>query len=311
MRDQTHSTLQNVRFAPGIDGPLWQSIVLTGSSSGFADDGVACEIRLFKTAKRIDLVFKGRKLPVTDPEAVYIAFPFSLQGGKLWFEAQGGMVRPGENQIPGTANDWNAVQNFASLRGTDGQIVLTSSEIPLMQFGGINTGRYNPTAKPETQQIFSWVLNNYWTTNFRASQEGEMTWSYSLTSGPDTSNTFATQFGWGIRVPLISRVLPKARTASSQSPSFSTWPFGPSSLLLVSARPAKQGIILLLREVEGKNATLDFVPGTKGWKMEEVDALGESVAPAIRGNFQTPGSKVHPHLEGQITMSAGVASSRE
>jgi hypothetical protein len=232
---------------------------------------VTCEIRLFKTTKRIDLVFKGRKLPVTDPEAVYVAFPFLLPGGKLWFEAQGGTVAPGENQIPGTANDWNTVQSFAALRGEKAQIVLVSDEIPLMQFGGINTGRYNPTAKPETQQIYSWVLNNYWTTNFRASQEGEMTWSYSLTSASDTSNAFATQFGWETRIPFVSRVLPKSPTTSSQARTRSLWPLAPTNLLVVSTRPATQGIIIHLREVAGKNATLT---PSEGWKMEEVNALG-------------------------------------
>jgi len=169
----------------------------------------------------------------------------------LWFEAQGGMVRPGVNQIPGTVNDWNTVQNFAALRGPAAQVVLVSDEIPLMQFGGINTGRYNPNAKPESQQIYSWVLNNYWTTNFRASQEGELIWSYALTSGADTSNSFATRFGWGTRVP-----------------------FAPSSLLLVGTRPAKQGIILHLREVAGHSAMLARLEGAKGWGIEEVDALG-------------------------------------
>jgi alpha-mannosidase len=266
------TSLHKVQFRPGVDGPLWQSILLSGSSDGFAgDEGVTCEIRLFKTAKRIDLVFKGRKVPVTDPEAVYIAFPFSLAGGTLWFEAQGGMVEPGVNQIPGTANDWNTVQNFAALRGHDAQVVLVSDEIPLMQFGGINTGRYDAAAKPESQQIYSWVLNNYWTTNFRASQEGEMTWSYSLTSGADTSNAFATRFGWGTRIPFVSRVLPESATASLRERTRSVWPFAPTTLLLVDTRPAKKGIILHLREVAGKNATLT---PSDGWKMEEVDALG-------------------------------------
>ena len=107
------------------------------------DKGVTCEIRLFNTTKRIDLVFKARKLPVNDPEAVYVAFPFSLKDGTLVFEAQGGLVRPGENQIPGTTTDWNTAQNFAALRSPTAQIVLVSDEVPLMQFGGINTGRYH------------------------------------------------------------------------------------------------------------------------------------------------------------------------
>ena len=280
----TRTALRAVHIQPGVDGPLWQSILLSGASDGFAgDDGVTCEIRLFKTTKRIDLVFKGRKLPVTDPEAVYVAFPFLLPGGKLWFEAQGGMVAPGENQIPGTANDWNTVQSFAALRGEKAQIVLVSDEIPLMQFGGINTGRYNPAAKPESQQIYSWVLNNYWTTNFRASQEGEMTWSYSLTSASDTSNAFATQFGWGTRIPFVSRVLPESPSTSSQARTRSLWPLAPTNLLVVSTRPATQGIIIHLREVAGKNATLT---PSEGWRMEEVNALGGPLRQATTMAFK-------------------------
>ena len=285
--EYTRTSLSGIRFSPGVDGPIWQSIAVAGSSVGFAgDDGVTCEIRLFKTTKRIDVLFKGRKLPVNDPEAVYVAFPFSLEQGTLQFEAQGGMVQPGENQIPGTVNDWNTVQNFAALRGPAAQIVLVSDEIPLMQFGDINTGRYKPGAKPATQQIYSWVLNNYWTTNFRSSQEGEMSWSYSLTSGKDAGNSFATQFGWGVRVPFVSRVLPKGKASSEASRTRSVWPFAPSSVLLISARPAKQGMILHLRETAGKATPLQPAASGIGWKMEEVDALGDPLRPLTTLDFQ-------------------------
>ena len=64
-------------------------------------------------------------------------------------------------------------------------------------------------------------MNNYWFTNFRTEQEGEFKWHYYLTSTADTSTATATRFGWGSRVPLVTRVLPPAkgkaatRTASS------------------------------------------------------------------------------------------------
>ena len=273
--EHKRTSLRNVAVKAGVDGPIWQTLVLTGTSDGFTTDkGISCEIRLFKVAKRIDMMFKGRKNPVTDPEAVYVAFPFALQDGKLFFEAQGGVVQPGENQLLGTTNDWNTVQNFAGLQSPSAQILLVSDEVPLMQFGGINTGRYRPEMKPATGQIYSWVLNNYWTTNFRASQEGEMTWSYALTSGEGTGNAGAARFGWGVRVPFVSRVLPKATGTSTGVASRSAWPFMSSSVLLVSAKPAQQGTILHLRETAGEKATLQLGEQEKGWNMEEVDAVG-------------------------------------
>lgn len=271
----TRSTLRNVKLKPGDDGPLWQSVRLVGASDGFqGDEGVSCEIRLFKHIKRIDLVFTARKVGVNDPEAMYIAFPFFLPAGRFVFEAQGGLISPGENQLPGTATDWNTVQNFAAIRSPQGQIVLVSEEIPLMEFGGINTGRYQYEAKPATQQIYSWVLNNYWTTNFRSSQEGNMTWTYAMTSSRDTSKELATRFGWGVRIPLVSRVLPAAAQPSPAGSAQSVWPFKPSPLLLVSTRPTEQGIVLHLREVRGEDTSLEFNERAGGWKLEEVNALG-------------------------------------
>ena len=49
--EHTRSVLSGVQAKPGVDGPIWQSVVLSGSSEGFAgDDGVTCEIRMFNAA---------------------------------------------------------------------------------------------------------------------------------------------------------------------------------------------------------------------------------------------------------------------
>lgn len=53
-----------------------------------------------------------------------------------------------------------------------------SQEIPLMQFGAINTGRYQAGAVPQSTNMYSWPMNNYWVTNFNADQMGEIQWSY-------------------------------------------------------------------------------------------------------------------------------------
>ncbi|HQI48560.1 MAG TPA: glycoside hydrolase family 38 C-terminal domain-containing protein, partial [bacterium] len=281
----TRTALKNVRIEPGTDGPIWQSIRITGECDGFGGTApVSCELRFYKKMKQIELLFRARKLAVTDPEAVYVAFPFALPEGSLLFEAQGGVVRPGENQLEGTASDWNTVQNFAALHNGRAQIVLVSDDIPLMQFGGINTGRYQRAARPLSQQIFSWVLNNYWTTNFRAAQEGEISWSYQFTSGTEASDESAARFGWSRRLPLVARVLPAAGQAAglrtALPPPVSLWPFKPAPVLLVSAQPAKEGVLLHLRELSGRVVRLEWQePGT-GWQAEACNPFGEPLADA-------------------------------
>jgi hypothetical protein len=222
-----------------------------------------------------------RKRPVADPEGVYVAFPFALPGGTTVFEVQGGVVAPGKNQLEGSSTDWNGIQNFASVRNEREQIVFVSPEIPLVQFGGINLGRFQRLPSPSKPHFFSWVLNNYWTTNFRATQEGELNWSYILTSSADPSIRFATRFGWGVRVPLLARVFPFGH---GQDPvqSHSVLDIPAESLLLVSARPSLdgRGVILYLREVDGRSFTWEcsgLATGGRSCTVSEVNILEEPI----------------------------------
>jgi alpha-mannosidase len=224
-------------------------------------------------------------------------FLFIWKMGKLAFEAQGGVVYPGINQLEGSSADWNTIQNFAAVRNEEAQILLVSDEIPLVQFGDINTGRYYYRLKPKTNHIYSWVLNNYWVTNFKASQEGELRWSYSITSAADNSDTYATQFGWGERVPLKSRVLfPTKDLEKSALTDRSFINIDVPNLLLVNATPSLdgQGIILLLRELEGDHAILDvgrLMEETGATAVYEVNVLEEELKtltrPVLIEHFET------------------------
>ena len=254
------TTVRNVKLQAGADGPIWSSILVKADLDGCAEPGsVHADIRLFKTEKRIEFHFGMRKLPVTDPEAVYVAFPFQRQDGKVFYEAQGGTVEPGVDQLPGSSSDWHTVQNFIAVRNGAGQIVCGSDEVPLVQFGDLNLGKWQPVAKVEKPHVYSWVMNNYWYTNFRATQEGEFNWSYFLTSSREDSNAAAARFGWGSRVPLVARVLPRGEAGHGKLNN-SLLRCDAANLLLIESRPARdgKGVILHWREVDGKQATLDL-----------------------------------------------------
>ncbi|NQU54888.1 MAG: glycosyl hydrolase family 38, partial [Bacteroidetes bacterium] len=138
--DYKREPLDKVRFERFEKGEIWNTIYFKGDTKAAIKDGTyEFEIRLFNTTKRIDLAYSILKKLVTDPEGIYIAFPFSLDDGVLSFDVQGGEVRAGIDQIPGSTNDWNVVQNYARVQAKNGQIMLSSPEIPMMQFGAINT----------------------------------------------------------------------------------------------------------------------------------------------------------------------------
>jgi hypothetical protein len=270
------TSLRNVKVSPGAQGPIWRSVSVSGDLDGCAtNQGFQAEIRLYEAEKRLELHFALRKLPVPSPESVYVALPFQADA-KLLYEAQGGLVTPGENQLPGSASDWQTIQSFLAIRSGDAQIVLGSEEVPLVQLGDFNLGKWQPITRVERPHVYSWVMNNYWFTNFRHAQEGEFRWHYFLTSTRDTSRTFATRFGWGSRVPLVTRVLPAGRPAARSEPRvLSTLALTAPNVVIVEARPMRRGdgVFLHLREVEGQEVTLHAEDVLSASPLQSANAL--------------------------------------
>ncbi|HSM49415.1 MAG TPA: glycoside hydrolase family 38 C-terminal domain-containing protein, partial [Draconibacterium sp.] len=273
--------LSKVWFDGYEEGPVWNTVRFRGNTEAANGDGLyTFEIRLFNTSKRIDLAYFIEKRMVIEPEGIYISFPFALENGQLSFDVQGGEIRAGIDQIPGSSNDWNTVQNYARLSNSNTQILLSSKETPLMQFGGINTGRYKAGATPETTHIYGWPMNNYWVTNFNAEQHGGFEWNYSISSAVENSQTAATRFGWENMVPFLSRVLPGGGNGGGKSEGsfISGWP---ENIVLVSAMPGTDGksANFHVRETGGKTANIQLKHEINGkiLKLTEVDVLGNSV----------------------------------
>jgi len=279
--DFTRSPLDTVWFDSMTKGEVWNSIKFYGeSATSEKPKGFMFEIRLYNTEKRLDLACSIIKKSIVAPQSFYIAFPFNLKDGKHFTEVQGGVIETGKDQIKGSSNDWYTVQDFTSIRNEDTQLVIGCPEMPLMQFGAINTGRYTAGAMPQGTNLFSWPMNNYWVTNFNAEQRGGHSWTYYLTTSSDVSNGFATRFGWGCRVPYLTRILPGSGTGDNNwEGSFITgWP---SNILLISSEPSADGkyCTVHLREINGKDAELNLKNGLNGngLSLLEVDVTGKPV----------------------------------
>ena len=290
LNDFRRSQLDTVWFDSMSEDEVWNRIRFFGETeTAIGPRGYTFEIRLFNTCKRIDLSCSITKKSITDPESFYIAFPFAVEDGIHFTEVAGGVIRSGTDQIPGSSNDWYTVQNFTAVRNDRMQIVMGSGEMPLMQFGAINTGRYRAGALPQTSHIYSWPMNNYWVTNFNAEQRGGHSWSYYLTSSADNSDSFATRFGWGARVPLLTRIIPGAGRGDErwEGSFIEGWP---STVILISARPGEDGksVIIHLRETGGTETDISLTNGFTGipLRLREVNVTGKPV--------DEPSSKIGP-----------------
>ena len=275
---------ERIRFERYEKGPIWDTYRFRGETvAGREPNNLMVEYRVYNVEKKIEVVYRLRKKAVTDPEAIYIAFPYEVEAGKIHLDVPGGNIEAGVDQIPGSSNDWYTVQNFATARSERSQVVMGSPEIPLMQFGAINTGRYEAGAVPQSTNMYSWPMNNYWVTNFNADQMGELQWSYFITSSTDNSIGYATRFAWENRIPFLTRVLQADERSTAGFPAASLLKIVPQNLFLVNMRPVEgeRAVMLQLREIDGKPARFEATSDKIAIQsIEERDVVGAPISDA-------------------------------
>ena len=164
-------------------------------------------------ALHIDLLID--KEFVTRAEAVYVPFPLALEDHSFHLDLNGVPLEPEREQLPGSCRDWYGVHRWAEVGDASASVTLVPLDSPLIQVGGITTGRWAEKLDTSQPTIVSWALHNHWDTNFKASQGQAILQRYRLTSSagydPAASSRFALDSGLP---PLIVRVPGAALGAS-------------------------------------------------------------------------------------------------
>ncbi len=144
---------------------------------------------------------------VTLAEAVYLPFPLALEDHTFHLDLNGLPLEPEREQLPGSCRDWYGVHRWAEVGDDGASVTLVPLDSPLIQVGGITTGRWAETLDTSRPTLVSWALHNHWDTNFKASQGEAILQRYRLTSraayDPAASSRFALDAS---QPPLIVRV---------------------------------------------------------------------------------------------------------
>lgn len=161
------------------------------------------ELRLWHGSKRLDVEVRLRKAAQPRYESLYVAFPFRLDNPRGFAHHGGAVFEVEREQLPGTCRDYHAVEHFAALQGDQGWAVVTPTEAPLVQFGQLNFGQWSDKLRLSRGCLYSWLLNNFWYTNFPGYQLGDLSFCFALTTGTgDLDRAAATEFGRQVRVGL-------------------------------------------------------------------------------------------------------------
>ena len=181
--------------APHRDG-LPARLIADISAPGCRSVRVTYSLPVHRNALHIEYLLD--KIHVTDPESVYIPFPLALGTPQFILDLDGVPTVPEDEQLSGSARDWYSVGRWGAVSDGDTTVTLVPLDAPLVQVGGITTGRWASRLEPDDATLVSWALNNHWHTNFKASQGGEIIFRYVLSSDegghdPVSSARFAAE----------------------------------------------------------------------------------------------------------------------
>lgn len=218
------------------------------------------------------------KRPVVAKESIQFAFPFAVAGGRLTLDEPFSHVRPEYDQLPGACKNWLPVGRWADVSSADRGVTWATLDAPLVEIGAITATKLNSQTNPDvwirnlepSQTFFSWVMNNHWGTNYRAWQEGPVTFRYALRPHDGSDLAMASRFATGLSQPLLVR--PANEDASHRATPFVT--IEPADILVEALKPSADGRAWILRL---RNATATTQQVSLRWS-DRAEASGSYVS---------------------------------
>lgn len=150
---------------------------------------VETTVELARGVDRVDFHNRLLKLPTSDKESVYFAFPFKLDEPRVLAEITGGVDADDLPRIPGSAQHMRAIRHWLAMDAQAGPVAWATGDAPLIQVGMLHLpyAPFPPTFDAEAGDratVFSWAMNNIWDTNFPSQQGGEARFRFGVAAGP-------------------------------------------------------------------------------------------------------------------------------
>jgi hypothetical protein len=263
--------LGNVQISRGALGPVYSSVRVSGNIENIA--WFKHEIILYSDLHRVDFYNRVKKSPMYAKESMLYSFPFAVQDSRqrqiempltgghdntYRIDVPGAIMGPDVDQIIGSNRDNYAACHFASVSRPDYGVLWSSADAPLVQLGGIQSGKFLPRLTMQHEDwlykgwLYSLVMQNHLIANTPWSQEGDYLFRYAVsTHGPDWTWNDVHHFGWGFMSPLRAFVVEGARQGEWPESSRAFVEIEPENVYLSGFKVAEDGEGVILRLHEG------------------------------------------------------------
>ncbi|MFN8581736.1 MAG: hypothetical protein U0163_12260 [Gemmatimonadaceae bacterium] len=127
------------------------------------------------------------------------------------FDTGNGFYRPDVDQLPGANHNVFTAQRWADVSNTSLGVTIATVDAPLMEIGGMSAEDWHRSDGRETWQqqtprsswLYSYVMNNYWHTNYRADQSGRVAFRYTILPHQAFDAAESHRLGVDVAQPLL------------------------------------------------------------------------------------------------------------
>jgi len=224
-------------------GPLFAALRVESAAPGCRK--LVRGVVLWAGATHVDVVNLLDKEPVYDPEGVHFAFPFRIESGVPRFDLAWGFFRPDVDQIPGSCKNYFTAERWADVSNDSHGVTLVSVGAPLFEVGGITADPIAVGWKTHVEPsstLLSYVMNNYWETNYKAMQEGEAVFTYAILPHGRFDAAAAERFALE-----RSRPLAYSHADAESPPAEPVFTVSPDDVLVTSILPEEGAKAYLVR----------------------------------------------------------------
>ena len=237
-------------------GPVYATLRIISDAPG--SHSLTRDITVYRDVKRIDLLNVIDKKNVYDYENVRFKFHFNIENPQLKLDIPFEEVTPERDQLAGSNKNFYTVNNGVAVEGMKHGLFLTTLDTPVIETGEMTGEQWLSDTKEflawsnsaeQSPVLYSWVMNNSWRTNYKASQSGECSLRYSIIPFHPDRGDFRRR-GMEISQPLVATVSSQSQLVESL---FSL--SGKHEIALSTIRPGTDGHSLLVRLVNTSRQT--------------------------------------------------------
>ncbi len=275
-------------------GPLVASLVIESEAPGCRM--LTRVLRVVEGQQWVDVIDVPDRQQVRTPEGVHFGFALNVPGGAMRMDIPWAVIQPEKDQLPGACKNYFSVGRWVDVSNADYGVTVAVPDTPLVEVGGITTDVQSPfdpkawiSKIGPSQTFFSYAMNNYWETNYKADQPGPTTFRYALRPHGRFDPVAAARFGIERSQPLmVVPVDPKS------PPVRSLLRVEPESVMVTSLKPSedKKALMVRLFNASTQPAKARVIWSEPAPKRIAISSPKEEEGPAVTGAIEMPPSGI-------------------